>query len=135
MDYERLIASSTRVGKCLICHLTPSQVYANIKGYGKAHRFVWEHHNGPIPPGMKVCHECDTPRCIEITCLFLGTADDNMKDKVAKGRQHFGGPGKTLTEDEITQARKLYEDGYTLEDIGAAFNVSRRTISRSISLS
>lgn len=34
-----------------------------------------------------VCHKCDVTLCIEPNHLFLGNAQSNMDDKVAKGRQ------------------------------------------------
>ena len=55
----------------------------NAKGYGVAnidgrrtlaHRAAWEAEHGPIPPGMLVLHECDTPACIAISHLHLGSA-------------------------------------------------------------
>lgn len=69
------------------------------KGYGtlfwegknrKAHRMAWEDVNGPIPDGMSVCHTCDTPPCVNVAHLFLGTNADNVADRVAKGRQSRG---------------------------------------------
>jgi hypothetical protein len=55
-----------------------------------AHRAAYEVANGPIPSGMQVCHRCDTPACVRLDHLFLGTGADNMADKVAKGRQAKG---------------------------------------------
>jgi hypothetical protein len=51
-----------------------------------AHRVSWRLYRGPIPDGLWVLHKCDTPQCVEPTHLFLGTALDNKRDCIAKGR-------------------------------------------------
>lgn len=44
-----------------------------------------------IDPGeWKICHECDNPICVNWNHLFVGTQDDNMKDKIRKRRQARG---------------------------------------------
>jgi hypothetical protein len=60
-----------------------------------AHRVAFELAFGPIPKmpgyhGAVIRHLCDTPSCVNPRHLALGSQDDNMKDKVAKGRQARG---------------------------------------------
>ena len=68
----------------------------DFEGYGRrkingktyrAHRLVWETANGPIPPDMLICHKCDNPACVRLEHLFLGTTQDNTRDRDSKGRQ------------------------------------------------
>lgn len=61
-------------------------VSKNGQRLGQAHRVSWELTNGPIPPGLLICHKCDNPPCINPDHLFMGTQGDNMKDMMKKGR-------------------------------------------------
>jgi hypothetical protein len=56
----------------------------------RAHRYAFERGNGPIPDGMKVCHGCDVPQCVNPAHLFLGTQADNLADMTRKGRRVQG---------------------------------------------
>ena len=59
--------------------------------YTLAHRASWVWLRGDIPDGMFVCHRCDNPRCCNPAHLFVGTAQDNTDDMLAKGRARFFG--------------------------------------------
>ena len=70
--------------------------YVDVLGYGifrfqggpkKAHRVAWILSNGPIPAGKHCLHGCDVRRCVNVHHLFLGSHQENMADRDAKGRQ------------------------------------------------
>lgn len=43
-----------------------------------------------IPKGSVVMHSCDNPCCVNPTHLSVGTQQDNITDKLTKGRQPKG---------------------------------------------
>ena len=70
----------------------------------RAHRVAYAIHNSHLDPDVLVLHTCDTPPCVNPEHLFVGTHDDNQKDKESKGR------GVRLHGEDNTQARLKAED-------------------------
>lgn len=89
-----LLAGGRRTDKgCLISHLASNKkgyVPIDIKGKKwRAHRFVYIMLNGPISDDILVRHSCDVRNCIEPSHLLAGTAADNTRDMMERGRNKY----------------------------------------------
>lgn len=54
-------------GGCWIWHGATKNGYAHVgegQGWHYGHRLSYERHVGPIPPGFRVHHRCETPACV-----------------------------------------------------------------------
>jgi len=60
---------------------------------GRTHsapRVAWAIHAKIMPPShLYVCHTCDNPGCCNPAHLYLGTASDNARDAVVRGRHKW----------------------------------------------
>jgi hypothetical protein len=97
-----------------------------------AHRFIWEHENESIPLGINVCHKCDNPRCCNPRHLFLGTTQDNVKDRHSKGRTATRLTGKNcasiLTSTQVRDIRILKTLGVGGSVIVKRYNITKQTL-------
>tara|TARA_R110000868_G_scaffold401172_1_gene676533 strand:- start:34 stop:549 length:516 start_codon:yes stop_codon:yes gene_type:complete len=113
--------------------------YGQIKNKSKnvlVHRWVLENAKGPIPRGMCVLHSCDTPACVNVEHLRLGTHAENMTDKkmrhravgINSGAKHTR-PMAKLTESNVISIKVGLASGKSQIELAKRFLVSKTTIS------
>lgn len=102
------------------------QFFANGKNH-RAHRWLYEHVNGKLSDGLVVRHTCDNPACVNIENLEVGTQQDNINDKVRRGRQLRGeNHGRALlTREDVERIRESNE---THRELAKRFSVSEGCI-------
>ena len=90
-----------------------------------------------LPLYLDVLHHCDTPPCVNPKCLFLGTNQDNVADRVAKGRSFspeplFGEANKMakFSKEDVEHMFALRSQGKTQQQIADVFTTGQGTISR-----
>lgn len=65
--------------------------YGRVKVRGRrvlVHRLAFEVVHGEVPEGLRVLHHCDNPPCWRPDHLYAGTAADNKRDELERGRNH-----------------------------------------------
>ena len=99
-------------------------------GIVKAHRLSYVIHYGIFDWSLHVLHVCDNPACVNPKHLFIGTAKDNMQDKIRKGRANYPAGEKhsraLLTE---TQIRLIRQDRRSQKEIASAYGISQPHVS------
>jgi HNH endonuclease len=87
------------------------------------HRVAYElHHKCLIPKGLHVLHKCDNPSCINPDHLFLGTNQDNVDDRIRKGRSNYF---YKLQADDV---RHIRNSNLKNRELRALYGVSRSCI-------
>lgn len=117
-DRERFWSKVVRTESCWLwtaCRPLEYGRFNSDSGSFAAHRVSYALANGSCPdetPFYQVCHKCDIPACINPAHLFLGTAKDNARDKIAKGR--------------VSKVRAKYKQygGYCCEVAGRLYAVA-----------
>lgn len=122
----------------------PWRGYPDHNGYGKinggterpgwhiATRLAYEYGTGAPAGALHVLHRCDNRACCNPAHLFLGTNADNVRDKVAKGRQRPGekAPSALFANAVAERIRARTAAGETCAALAREYGVATSTISR-----
>ena len=110
----------------------------NRGGYGRfsqnarqrrAHRVAWEALVGPVPADQVLRHKCDTPHCVNVEHLELGTHKDNAQDCSRRGRAHGTGRGvNRLNAELVRRMRALAAEGIDRGAIASEIGTSERNV-------
>lgn len=87
-----------------------------------------------IGPGLFACHDCDNPPCCNPECLYEGTHQRNVDDKVSRGRQQRGErvPCSRLTVPRVRELRERFARGEYITALALEFGVSLGAASKAV---
>lgn len=94
----------------------------------RAHRLAYELFIGPIPKDLLVLHTCDFRSCCNPSHLKLGTAFDNTKDMIEKGRAKLANNVSTWSAEKSALAVAMKTEGYSHRQIGEALGYSHEGV-------
>lgn len=96
----------------------------------RVHILSHQHFKGPVPDGIKVCHECDNRPCCNPDHTFLGTQADNLRDMAEKDRSAFGERSSQakLTEVEVLEIYQLFKSGMFQREIGERYGLTQTCV-------
>jgi hypothetical protein len=92
-----------------------------------------------IPAGKLVCHTCDNPTCVRPDHLWIGSHQENARDRDLKGRHAHCGPitpasgirhPMALYGDRIGDVHSLRTIGLTYREIAMRVSMSASNVGR-----
>jgi hypothetical protein len=85
----------------------------------QAHRFAWVLAHGELPEGQFIRHRCDVPNCVNVEHLFLGTQQENIADRHAKGRRTSGQRGNAANLGRVSPEQRARGEQHGLAKVRA----------------
>ena len=131
---ERFI-SSISIGEPDECWLWRGGTFESGYGYFhacglmlRAHRVAFKLFKGKDPGQLLVRHSCDTPLCCNPIHLLLGDWQDNMDDKVARGRESHETGMRKLNINQVREVRRLRASGMTMLQISKVTLITEASV-------
>lgn len=104
----------------------------------RSNRAAWVAYNGSIPDGLYVLHTCDVTLCVNPKHLYLGTQQQNVKDrkdrkrtaKANAGRYGERSFGHKYSDAQRAQVVMLRTEGLKHKEIAAAIGMHEEYVAR-----
>jgi hypothetical protein len=140
--WERCVPKVRKTDSCWVW------VASKVNGYGqiqlpvggrprqlRAHRLSWALANGVLKADLQVRHKCDNPSCVNPKHLETGTNQQNVDDRVIRGRQPRGEDvgGSKLTSSDVVDAWYQAKNGRSQSSIARCLGVTQGTVSSMLS--
>ena len=124
---ERFEKKILKTDSCWIWQgATQPKGYGTFRFEGKvqlAHRVSYKLYVGGT--SNHVLHRCDNPSCVNPSHLFEGTNQDNVDDKMKKGRHNCR---RILTSSQVDEIKGAEYSRNLVSALSEKFNVSKVTI-------
>jgi len=97
----------------------------------RANRIAWFLEMGSLPaPPLMILHRCHVRRCVRPSHLYVGTATDNMRDRVnvgncPRGKDHWNA---RLSDVAVRHIRAAHRAGSTMAALARKFRVCHETV-------
>ncbi len=94
--------------------------YGSVRTTGqrraRAHRVICESYYGMMTKDDHACHRCDNPPCVNPLHLFVGTVEDNVRDRQNKKRHVHGTRHwkAKLTPEKVEEIKRMVASGSSI---------------------
>jgi len=138
------LSAPTESGCLLWARALDSSGYGQTSVQGRnyrAHRVAYMlHHHVTLESSQVLMHRCDTPRCVHVDHMRVGTQAENLADCKAKGRQARGEVNShaILTDAQVVAMREEWaaapprtprNPGITMKELGSKYGIRTSTVS------